>query len=96
MQPLCPLCLRGCCTEQFLNHRGTEDTEVAQRSKVKLRHYLTNNSIDKASHQEYVAEILPPFVHALTPRESLASMNRSEIIDTWVVTGDGRNEGLAE
>src|SRR5262245_28116746 len=29
VQPLCPLCLCGCFFEQFLNHRGTEDTEVA-------------------------------------------------------------------
>src|SRR6185369_11202321 len=32
--PLCPLCLCGCCIEQFLNHRGTEDTEVAQRRRA--------------------------------------------------------------
>ncbi|HJS23707.1 MAG TPA: amino acid adenylation domain-containing protein [Pyrinomonadaceae bacterium] len=31
VHPLSPLCLCGCCIEQFLNQRGTEDTEVAQR-----------------------------------------------------------------
>src|SRR6185437_4970001 len=31
VQPLCSLCLCGCFYEQFLNHRGTENTEGAQR-----------------------------------------------------------------
>jgi hypothetical protein len=31
VQPLRPLCLCGCFYEQFLNHRVTEDVEVAQR-----------------------------------------------------------------
>ena len=31
MQPLCSLCLCGCCISHFYNHRDTEDTEVAQR-----------------------------------------------------------------
>ena len=31
VQSLCLLCLCGCFFERFLNHRGTEDTEIAQR-----------------------------------------------------------------
>src|ERR1700752_647 len=31
VQSLCPLCLCGCFFARFLNHRGTENTEAAQR-----------------------------------------------------------------
>jgi hypothetical protein len=31
VQPLCPLCLCGFTALRQNNHRGTEDTEVAQR-----------------------------------------------------------------
>jgi hypothetical protein len=33
VQPLRSLCLCGCFFEQFLNHRGTENAEVAQRRR---------------------------------------------------------------
>ncbi len=33
VQPLCSLCLCGVCfCSEFINHRDTENTEVAQRS----------------------------------------------------------------
>jgi len=34
VQSLCSLCLCGGCTNQFLNHRDTENTEIAQRNPV--------------------------------------------------------------
>src|SRR6185503_15683837 len=36
VQPLCSLCLCGCCFLTFINHRDTENTEVAQRIRRKL------------------------------------------------------------
>jgi len=32
VQPLCSLCLGGCCNSDSYNHRDTENTEVAQRN----------------------------------------------------------------
>ena len=37
VQPLCPLCLRGSLNAKK-NHRGTEDTEVAQRKNPRFEH----------------------------------------------------------
>src|SRR6185436_6066021 len=36
--PLCSLCLCGCCISSSYNHRGTENTEVAQRNQVTKKH----------------------------------------------------------
>src|SRR4029079_7886044 len=44
VQPLCSLCLCGCFSRIILNHRGTENTEVAQRramSRVLCKPWLT-------------------------------------------------------
>src|ERR1044072_5453459 len=35
-EPLCSLCLCGCCIVHSYNHRDTEDTKVAQR-RVQIR-----------------------------------------------------------
>src|SRR6185295_11515321 len=35
VQPLCSLCLCGCCNSDSYNHRVTEHTEVAQRNLAK-------------------------------------------------------------
>ena len=46
-----PLCRCGCCIEQFLNHRGTEDTEIAQRRTQMLHEKTYLNLLPAAEVQ---------------------------------------------
>src|SRR5262245_39907503 len=68
VQPLCSLCLCGRFFEQFLNHGGTEDTEIAQRRSPK-------GTFRAKPVQRYLCSA-PRVVAALQPRAGISERLR--------------------
>src|ERR1044072_9038505 len=66
VQPLCSLCLCGGFTSRLLNHRDTENTEVAQRRSFKIGRQL--HAILLALTFAGVLWVLCPHTSALNPQ----------------------------
>src|SRR5689334_20024854 len=70
VQPLRPLCLCGCCIGRFLNHRDTEDAEVAQRRSaigtLRARQVLALLLLLFLSVPLQAQQSAPPYAESLT------------------------------
>ena len=72
----CPLCLCGCCVEQFFNHRGTEDTEMAQRRSpigtLGARQVLVLLLLLFLKAPVQAQQSAPPYAESLTLEQAIA------------------------
>src|SRR5204863_10215623 len=77
VQPLCSLCLCGCCIVHSYNHRDTENTEVAQRSP-KLGTTNTLNALDTRANPNKIRTFVFIWMPKLSPSAIEKNKNRIE------------------